>query len=85
MNRLKALAAGSAVAGSMSAYTGGIGVTALGGGIGIGFIPVALIGGLLALGGYEMYRLGEKRARKDKDLLKIYDLRHQIMPKDWHS
>lgn len=85
MNRLKALATGSVVAGSVSAYTGGIGITALGGGVGVGFIPITLLGGLLALGGYEIYRLGERRAKTDKGILERYDLRYRIAPEDWHS
>jgi len=77
MSRIKALVAGSTVAGVTSAYTGGIGISGLGSAVGVGFIPIVMLGGLLALGGYELYKFGERRALRHKDIFEMYDRRQR--------
>ena len=78
MNRTKALLLGASTTGTISAWIGGIGVSGLGGAIGVGFLPAVAIGGLIGVGIYEIYGTGERREREFHDLLREYDRRNLI-------
>jgi hypothetical protein len=72
---------GSVTGGVLSSTVGGVGISALGGAIGVGFIPVVIGGGLVGLGAYGIYKLGESQTSTDMQALERYDqksIRDQI-------